>query len=65
MSGRARSYTAIDAGYFDAIGVKLLRGRDFHPAECESKESSAHRHHRRGNGKKLFPNQDAIGQHVR
>ena len=28
-------YTAITTGYFDALGVKLLRGRDFTQAECE------------------------------
>src|SRR5204862_6245265 len=30
-------YTAITPGYFDALGVKLLRGRDFTQAECENK----------------------------
>ncbi len=32
-------YTAVTTGYFDALGVKLLRGRDFTQGECESKES--------------------------
>src|SRR5213082_2457441 len=32
-------YTAISTGYFDALGVKLLRGRDFTQAECENKDS--------------------------
>src|SRR5437762_3967483 len=58
-------YTAISTGYFDALGVKLLRGRDFTQAECENKDS------RRGAiideemATKLFPTEDAIGQHVR
>src|SRR5207244_5252477 len=30
-------YTAITPGYFEALGVKLLRGRDFTQAECEDK----------------------------
>ena len=32
-------YTAVTTGYFDALGVKLLRGRDFTQGECESKDS--------------------------
>src|SRR5213082_1936304 len=32
-------YTAISPGYFDALGVKLLRGRDFTQAECENKDA--------------------------
>ena len=36
--GAGALYTAITPGYFDAIGVKLLRGRDFTRAECEDKD---------------------------
>src|SRR5204862_1838440 len=32
-------YTAISTGYFDALGVKLLRGREFTQAECAQKDS--------------------------
>src|SRR5437899_2820401 len=32
-------YTAISTGYFEALGVKLLRGRDFTQAECENKDA--------------------------
>ena len=38
-------YTAISTGYFDALGVKLLRGRDFTQAECENKDCTPRRHH--------------------
>src|SRR5881409_3755832 len=58
-------YTAITTGYFDALGVKLLRGRDFTQGECESKESRRVAIIDEEMAKKLFPNEDAIGQHVR
>src|SRR5207247_5330801 len=58
-------YTAITTGYFDALGVKLLRGRDFTQAECESKDTRRVAIVDEEMAKKLFPNQDAIGQHVR
>jgi len=49
-------YTAVTTGYFDALGVKLLR---------ESKESRRVAIIDEEMAKKLFPNEDAIGQHVR
>ena len=58
-------YTAVTTGYFDALGVKLLRGRDFTQGECESKESRRVAIIDEEMAKKLFQNEDAIGQHVR
>jgi putative ABC transport system permease protein len=58
-------YTAITPGYFDALGVKLLRGRDFTQAECENKESRRVAIIDEEMATKLFPNEDAIGQHIR
>ena len=58
-------YTAVTTSYFDALGVKLLRGRDFTQGECESKESRRVAIIDEVMAKKLFPNDDAIGQHVR
>src|SRR6266403_1717179 len=58
-------YTAISAGYFDALGVKLLRGRDFTQAECENKDARRVAIIDEEMATKLFPNEDAIGQHVR
>jgi putative ABC transport system permease protein len=63
--GASALYTAITPGYFESIGVKLLRGRDFTQAECESKETRRIAIIDEEMAKKLFPNQDAIGQHVR
>ena len=39
--GATALYTASTPGYFDAIGVKLLRGRDFTQAECQDKDGGA------------------------
>ncbi|HWY39358.1 MAG TPA: ABC transporter permease [Chthoniobacterales bacterium] len=58
-------YTAITTGYFDALGVKLLRGRDFTQAECEQKDGRRVAIIDEEMAKKLFPNEDPIGQHVR
>jgi putative ABC transport system permease protein len=63
--GAGALYTAITPGYFDAIGVKLLRGRDFTQAECEDKGGRRIAIIDEEMAKKLFPNEDAIGQHVR
>lgn len=58
-------YTAITTGYFDALGVKLLRGREFTQAECEQKDARRVGIIDEELAKKLFPNEDPIGQHVR
>lgn len=58
-------YTAITTGYFDALGVKLLRGREFTQAECEQKVSRRVVIIDEELAKKLFPNEDPIGQHIR
>src|SRR6059058_5803217 len=58
-------YTAISTRYFDALGVKLLRGRDFTQTECENKDSRRVAIIDEEMATKLFPNEDAIGQHVR
>src|SRR6202011_236058 len=63
--GAGALYTAITPGYFDAIGVKVLRGRDFTQAECENKDTRRIAIIDEEMAKKLFPNEDAIGQHVR
>src|SRR4030095_13369857 len=58
-------YTATTPGYFDSIGVKLLRGRDFTQAEAENKNTPRVAIIDEEMAKKLFPNTDAIGQHIR
>jgi putative ABC transport system permease protein len=58
-------YTATTPGYFDALGVKLLRGRDFTQEECENKDARRVAIIDEEMAKKLFPNEDPIGQHIR
>src|SRR5437762_3133422 len=58
-------YTAITTGYFEALGVKLLRGREFTQAECEQKDSRRVAIIDEELAKKLFPNEDPVGQHIR
>lgn len=63
--GAGALFTAITPGYFDAIGVRLLRGRDFTQAEAENKETPKVAIIDELMAKKLFPNADAVGQHIR
>ncbi len=58
-------YTAITTNYFDAVGVKLLRGRDFTQTECEQKDGRRVAIIDEELAKKLFPNEEAVGQHIR
>src|SRR5205085_3801312 len=37
--GASALFTATTPGYFDAVGVRLLRGRDFTQAEADNKET--------------------------
>jgi putative ABC transport system permease protein len=63
--GASALWTATTPGYFEAIGVKILRGRDFTQAECENKDGRQVGIIDEEMAKKLFPSEDAIGQHVR
>ena len=58
-------YTAITPGYCDALGIKLLRGRDFTRDECENKDGRRVAIIDEELAKKLFPNEDPVGQHIR
>jgi putative ABC transport system permease protein len=63
--GATALYTASTPGYFGAIGVKILRGRDFTEAECQERDGRRIAIIDEEMAKKLFPNEDAVGQHVR
>ncbi len=58
-------WTATTPGYFESIGVKILRGRDFTQAEVEDKDGRRIGIIDEELAKKIFPNEDAVGQHLR
>src|SRR5438309_1034574 len=58
-------FTAITPGYYEALGIQLLRGRDFTQQECENKDARRVAIIDEEMAKKLFPNEDPIGQHLR
>ncbi len=63
--GVSTLYTATTPGYFSAIGVKILRGRDFRQDECENRDGRRIAIIDEELARKLFPNEDALGQHIR
>ena len=63
--GASGLFTAVTPGWFDAIGVRLLRGRDFTDTEAENKGSPRVVIIDDTMAKKLFPKRDALGQHLR
>ncbi|MEP6777714.1 MAG: ABC transporter permease [Chthoniobacterales bacterium] len=58
-------FASVTPGYFDTIGVHLLRGRDFTATECENKESPRVAIIDETMAKKLFPNGNALGERIR
>ena len=63
--GASGLFTAVTPGWFDAIGVRLLRGRDFTDTEAENKNSPRVLIIDETMAKKLFPKRDALGEHIR
>ncbi|MGH7938139.1 MAG: FtsX-like permease family protein, partial [Bryobacteraceae bacterium] len=58
-------FTAITPGWYGAIGVRILRGRNFTENEAEHKGGPKVMMIDETMAKKLFPKSDALGQHVR
>ncbi len=58
-------FNAITPGYFESIGVRLLRGRDFTQAEAEDKNTPRVAIIDETMAQKLFPNEEALGQRIR
>jgi len=63
--GASGIYASITPGYLDAIGVRLLRGRDFTENEARDADAPGVCIIDEGMAAKLFPNGDALGQRVR
>jgi putative ABC transport system permease protein len=55
----------VTPGWFDAIGVKILRGRDFTQTEAENKDTPRVVIIDEVMAQQLFPKTDALGQHIR
>jgi putative ABC transport system permease protein len=65
MSERQRptaEHNAVSPGYFRALGIPLLRGRDF--SEADTLESPGVALVNESFVQRFFPNQDPLGQHV-
>jgi putative ABC transport system permease protein len=63
--GASGIYTSISIGYLGAIGVRILRGRDFTETESREKDTPAVCILDEDMARKLFPHSDALGQRVR
>jgi len=57
--------TVVSDQYFQAMGVALLRGRDFTAAEVRDDKSPRVAIIDETLAQKLFPNEEALGQHIR
>jgi hypothetical protein len=67
-SGRAAKvgiYSSITPGYFDSIGVPMLRGRDFRETEIRAVGGSRVCIVDEGMAEKLFPGEEPLGRRVR
>jgi predicted permease len=58
-------YSSTTPGYFETIGVRLLRGRDFTIIEARDKSAPRVAIVDESMAKKLFPGGDALGQRIR
>ncbi len=63
--GQNGLYTSVTPGYFDTIGVRLLRGRDFTQAEAENKDTPKVAIVDETMAKKLFSDTEAVGQRIK
>jgi predicted permease len=59
------TYAAVSEGYFDAVGVRLLRGRTFTAAESRDPSATGIVIVDEMLAKKLFPTGDALGERIR
>ncbi len=64
-AGKGAIFTAVTPDWFETIGVKLLRGRNFTQTEAENKDTPPVAIIDEMMAQALFPKGDALGQHVR
>jgi predicted permease len=65
QTGQNGLYTRVTPGFFETIGVRLLRGRDFTQAESENKDTPKVAIIDETMAKKLFPDREALGQRIK
>ena len=58
-------YAAVTDGYFDTVGARLVRGRDFTTAEARDPSVAGIAIIDETLAKKLFPGEDAVGRRIR
>jgi predicted permease len=63
--GRSPSYMIVGTDYFKALGLSMLRGREFTVAEEESSEAPRVAIINEPLARQLFPNEDPLGQMIR
>lgn len=64
-AGTVGIYSSVSSGYFESIGVRVLRGRDFTEAEASAAGDSHVCIIDERMAEKLFPGENAIGRRVR
>jgi predicted permease len=65
VGGRSPSYMIVGADYFKALGLTMLRGREFTVAEEESADAPRVTIINEPLARQLFPNEDPVGQMIR
>jgi putative ABC transport system permease protein len=65
VPGKVGIYSSITPGYFESIGVRIVRGRDFTETEARAVGTNRVCIVDEGMAAKLFPGEDALGRRVR
>ncbi len=65
VPGMVGIYSSVTPGYFDSIGVSILRGRDFTESEASTLGANRVCIVDEGMAGKLFPGENALGRRVR
>ena len=65
VAGAVGIYSSVTPGYFESIGLRILRGRDFTESEASALGASRVCIIDEGMAGKLFPGENAVGRRVR
>src|SRR5439155_76573 len=64
LVGREATYTMVTTAYFEAVGLPLMRGRDFTPAEATAAAERRVAIIDEPLARRLFGNEDPLGQQL-